>query len=247
MKDDGGLTLLKEGKQMVKQTEKKIDFITATVHELKTALTAIIASAELLADELQVDEKDAQGRLIRSVIRNAHHIDARLSRFSEMAVPLQALALRLQLEPVDIKEIIHDVVARFYPKVQGRKQSLRLELPDWLPLVKADRRYLEEILLVLIANASKFTPEQGQIKVDAWQDGSSLIVEVNDTGIGIPAEEQERIFQPYYQVNRDRERKQIDSGLGLAIAKLLVEVHGGKIWLKSIVGQGSSFFFSLPL
>ncbi len=238
--------MLKKSGQITEQTEERIDFIASTIHELKTSLTAIIASAELLADELRVGEENTQGRLIRSVIRNAHHIDERLTHFSE-TTKWQAEALRLYLEPVDMKKAVHDVMARFYPSIQRRGQALTLELSDSLPLVKVDRRHLEEILLALIANASKFTPEQGQIKVDAWQDGNSLVVRVSDTGVGIPAEEQERVFQPYYQVSQDTEREQTGSGLGLASAKFLVELHGGKIWLKSTVGQGSSFFFSLPL
>ena len=142
---------------------------------------------------------------------------------------------------------MHNVATRFYPRIHSRSQSLTVELPDSLPLVKADRQYLEEILLALVANASKFTPQRGEIKVGARQDGESLVVEVSDSGVGIPPEEQERIFQPYYQVNQDGEGKQTGSGLGLAITKSLVELHRGKIWLKSIVGQGSTFIFSLPI
>ena len=231
---------------MIGQDKKRREFTSATTHELKTSLTAIIASAELLSDEFQLDKKSVSGRLIQSIIRNAHSIDERLSHFSEMA-QLLAGDLRLQLEPVEIGQVIHDIAVRFYPKIRGRKQSLTVELPDSLPLVKADRQYLEEILLTLIANASKFTPERGKIKVGAQQDGESLVVQVSDTGMGIPAEEQERIFQPYYQINRDGEGKKTGSGLGLAITKSLVELHGGKIWLKSIVGQGSTFAFSLPI
>ena len=83
--------------------------------------------------------------------------------------------------------------------------------------------------------------------MSSWQDGNNLVTEVSDTGIGIPPREQERIFQPYYQLERVRESKQAGSGIGLAITKLLVELHGGRIWVNSAVGQGSSFFFSLPL
>jgi len=231
---------------MIVQDNEKMEFISTTTHELKTSLTAIIASAELLNDELQLDKKSVSGRLIQSIIRNAHSIDERLSRFSEMA-ELLAGDFRLQLEPVEIKRVIHDVATRFYPRIRSRNQSLTVELPGSLPLVKADRQYLEEILLALVANASKFTPERGRIKVSARQDGESLVLQVSDTGVGIPTEEQERISQPYYQINRDGEGKKTGSGLGLAITKSLVELHGGKIWLESIVGQGSTFAFSLPI
>jgi signal transduction histidine kinase len=231
---------------MIGQDNKRVEFISATTHELKTSLTAIIASAGLLSDELQLDTKSVPGRLIRSIVRNAHSIDERLSRFSEMA-QLLAGDLRLQLEPVEIGQVIHDVATRFYPRIRSRSQSLTVELPNSLPLVKADRQYLEEILLSLVANASKFTPERGTIQVGAQQDDESLVVQVSDTGVGIPAEEQERIFQPYYQIKQDGGRRHAGSGLGLAITKSLVELHDGKIWLKSIVGQGSTFAFSLPI
>jgi len=231
---------------MTGQNEEKGDFVAATTHELKTSLTAIIVSAELLADELQPDEKSTPGRLIQSIIRNAHSIDERLSHFPEMVTLLRG-ERQLQLEPTDIGQVIRNVAARLYPIIQNRRQSLTLELPHFPLLARTDRQYLEKIVLTLIANASKFTPEEGQIKVSAWQDSVSSVVEVNDTGIGIPAQEQERIFQPYYQVKQDRGRRHRDSGLGLAITKFLVELHGGEIWVNSEPEKGSTFAFSLPL
>ena len=239
---------------MAEQNEERVDFIDAAIHELKTSLTAIIVSAELLADELRPDEKSVLGRLIQSIIRNAHSIDGRLSLLSETG-GLLAEDSRFQPEPVEIGQVIRNVATQLYPEIQSRRQSLTLEVPDSLPPAKADRQYLEQILLTLIANASKFTAEEGQIKVSVSQDGKRLVVQVSDTGMGIPAEEQERIFQPYYQVDGGKGRQTTspgqvgghgNGGLGLAIAKFLVELHGGKIWLKSIVGQGSNFFFSLP-
>lgn len=229
--------------QIIGQNEG--DFVTAATHELKTFLTAIIASAELLADELQPDEKSTPGRLIQSIIRNAHSIDETLSHFPEMVTLLRG-DRQLQLEPIEVGQVIHNVAGRLYPVIQNKRQSLTLELPDFPLLARADRQYLEKMVLTLIANASKFTPEEGQIKVSAWQDSTSSVVKVSDTGIGIPAKEQERIFQPYYQVKPDKGRRHRDSGLGLAITKFLVELHEGKIWVESIVGQGSHFFLSLP-
>jgi len=239
---------------MTKRSGEKLDFVAVTTHELKTYLTAIIVSAELLADELKPDEKSVLGRLIQSIIRNAHSIDDRLPLLSETGGLLTEDS-RFQPEPVEIGEVINTVATQLFPEIQSRRQSLTLEVSDSLPPAKADKQYLEQILLTLIANASKFTTEEGQIKVSAYKDAKSLVVEVSDTGVGIPAEEQERVFQPYYQVNRGKRhqvtslgegRRHSDSGLGLAIAKFLVELHGGKIWLKSTVKQGSSFFFSLP-
>jgi len=230
---------------MVVEQKKGTEFISATIHELKTSLTAIIAAAELLADELQQGEKSLIGKLIRSIIRNAHSIDEKLPHALEVQRLLTG-NLQLKPEPVAIEQVIHNVAALFYPTALKEKQSLTLELPDSLPPVKADSQYIERVLLTLVANASKFTPKGGKIKVSAWQDNNTLVVQVSDTGIGILPAEQERIFQPYYQIKQGG-GKLTGSGLGLAIAKSIVELHGGNIWLKSAVGQGSSFFFSLPL
>lgn len=227
--------------QTTEQGEKRIGFGDATVHELKTLLTAIIVSAELLADELQMYQKSMSLRLTQNIIRNAHSLDEKLTNFSEMA-GLLAGDFSFQPEQIEIEPVIHSVTAQLYPIIKSKKQSLAVELPASLPPVKSHRQYLEQILLNLLTNASKFTPEGGKITVSASQNDKSLVIEVADNGMGIPADKQELIFQPYYQVNGGR-----GSGLGLAITKLLVELHGGNIWLESGSGQGSHFFFSLPL
>jgi len=227
--------------QITEQDGKRIDFGDATVHELKTLLTAIIVSAELLVEELQLERKSMPVRLTQNIIRNAHSLDEKLSNFSEMA-GLLAGDFSFQPERLEIGPVINNVTTQLYPITQSKRQSLALELPASLPPVKAHRQYLEQILLNLLTNASKFAPQGGKITVSAAQENTSLVIQVADNGIGIPANKQELIFQPYYQVNGGK-----GSGLGLAITKFLVELHGGKIWLESISGQGSSFFFSLPL
>ncbi len=227
--------------QVAEQKEPRVGFGDATVHELKTLLTAIIVSAELLAEELQLDPKSVPVRLTQNIIRNAHSLDEKLSNFSEMA-GLLAGDFSFQPEYLEIEPVIHGIIAQLYPITRSKKQSLNSELPASLPTVRTQRHYLEQILLNLLANASKFTPEGGKITISATKNDESLVVQVSDSGIGIPVDKQELIFQPYYQVNSGK-----GSGLGLAITKFLVELHGGKIWLKSTVGEGSSFTFSLPL
>ncbi len=226
--------------QIAEQDEQKIGFGDATVHELKTLLTAIIVSAELLADELQMEQNSIPVRLTQNIIRNAHSLDEKLSNFSEMAGLLSG-DFSFQPEYLEIGPVIHSVVAQFYPITRSKKQSLAVELPASLPPVKSHRQYLEQILLNLLTNASKFTPQGGKIIISTSQNDKSLVVQVADNGMGIPADKQELVFQPYYQVNSGK-----GSGLGLAITKFLVELHGGRVWLENVSGQGSSFFFSLP-
>jgi len=232
---------LKQKAEQPDRSKKQFGFGDATVHELRTLLTAIIVSAELLAEELPPDPQSMPLRLTQNIIRNAHNLDEKLTNFSEMA-GLLAGDFSFQPEPIDIAPVLNTVTAQVYPITQSKKQSFTVELPPSLPPVKAHRQYLEQILLNLISNASKFTPQGGRIEMSVAVHDSALLIEVADNGIGISKDKQELVFQPYYQVNSGR-----GSGLGLAITKFLVELHGGRIWLESEPGKGSRFFCSLPL
>jgi len=205
-----------EGSQTNMPDDKRIDFVVATIHELTTSLTAIIASADLLADELELDQKSALGRLTQGIVRNAYKMNEGLSSLSK-ATRFLFRDIELNPEYLSLGQAIQDAAAQVYPITQGKRQSLVLDVPDSLPMLKADKQHLEQILLNLLTNASKFTPEGGQLKVTARRDGSSLVTEVSDTGNGIPPQEYERIFQPYYQPERDRGKKHAGSGLGLSI------------------------------
>ena len=241
----------------MRQNDQGLHLADAIMHELKTALTAIIVSAELLASEIKPEDKSVLGRLIQSVIRNARSIDERISLLSE-AEGLLADNSRFQPESVNIQEITQNIVTQLYPEIQSKKQTISLDIPDNLPPARADRQYLEQILLTLLSNAIKFTGEEGIITVSSYREGINLVMQVKDNGMGIPEDEQEKVFQPYYQVNLGKSSPSGESddegryrvsgqGLGLAIARFLIELHGGKIWLESKSGQGSTFSFSLPM
>ncbi len=239
------------------QNNQSLHLADAIMHELKTSLTAIIVSAELLANELNPEEKGVLDRLIQSIIRNARSIDSRLSILSE-AEGLLLDNSKFQPEPVNVPEIIQNVITQLYPEIQSRNHTITLDIPDKLPAARADGQYLEQILLTLVGNAVKFTGDEGTINLNARKEGMSIILKVSDTGIGIPEKEQELVFQPYYQVNLSKGKvprgktgnegkMHSGQGLGLAIARLLVELHGGRIWLESKPGQGSAFYFTLPV
>jgi len=228
------------------QNNQSLHLTDAIMHELKTSLTAIIVSAELLDAQLNPENKSVLDRLIQSIIRNARSIDGRLAILSQ-AEGLLLDNSKFQPKPVNVSEIIQDVISELYPETQKRSQKIVLDVPDGLPAVRADSQYLEQIFLTLMGNAVKFTGDGGIIKLCIYREGLTLIVQVIDNGIGIPEKEQELVFQPYYQVNQMKGTTKIGQGLGLAIAKLLVELHGGKIWVESKFGQGSTFSFTLPM
>ena len=130
--------------------------------------------------------------------------------------------------------------------VLSNGQSLILDLPQSLPLIRADGNRIQQIMLNLLNNAFKFTPSGGIITLRARRSNSTLIVEVQDNGRGMSEEEQQRLFEPYYRVECDRQVLN-GLGLGLVLCKTLVELHGGQIWVESHLGEGSTFSFSLPL
>ena len=228
------------------QNNQSLHLTDAIMHELKTSLTAIIVSAELLAAQLEPEEKSVLDRLIQSIIRNARSIDSRLAILSE-AEGLLLDNSKFQPKPVNLLEIVQDVLSQLYPETQKRSQKIILDIPDSLPAARADSQYLEQIFLTLMGNAVKFTGNGGTIKLSIYREGMMLTTQVIDNGIGIPEKEQELVFQPYYQVNQRKGTNNVGQGLGLAIAKLLVELHGGKIWVESKFGQGSTFTFTLPM
>ncbi|MBN2238994.1 MAG: HAMP domain-containing histidine kinase [Dehalococcoidales bacterium] len=242
---------------MTTRNNRKLHLADAIMHELKTSLTAIIVSAELLAEELRPEEKSVLDRLIQSIIRNAKSIDGRISLLSE-AEGLLADNSRFQPEPLYISDILHNITTQLYPEIQSRQQVLSVDIQEHIPPVRADRQYLEQVFLTIIANAIKFSGDRAEIKVHVKKEARNLIVTISDNGPGIPEKEQELVFQPYYQVNvlkslpseeTGKRQSTLGSGqgIGLAIAKMLVELHGGKIWLESKSGQGTTFFISLPV
>ncbi|MBA7546817.1 Alkaline phosphatase synthesis sensor protein PhoR [subsurface metagenome] len=154
--------------------------------------------------------------------------------------------LQLNPEPVDPMQLLQMIVNNMTPVALRNGQSLSLELPSSLSAVWADEERLRQVVLNLLNNAFKFTPAGGKIILRAKEDGTNLIIEVQDTGRGISEEEQQRLFEPYYRLESDRERLS-GLGLGLALSKKLVDLHGGQIWVKSGKGKGSTFGFSVPL
>ena len=231
--------------ELERQEREQLDFASVISHELKTPLTSIIAAADLLSEEIQGGATEAQRRLIQNIVHSAHSLQARLDELLD-ASKRGVREPRLQLKLLDIKLLFGDIKAQVSPIVKSKGQSLILDLPDSLPVVEADGERLNQVLLNLLTNASKFTPEGGRIILRANKRDANLVVEVQDNGIGIPKDKQAKLFQPYSRLESDRQRYP-GQGLGLALAKQIVELHGGKIWVNSELGKGSTFAFSLPV
>ena len=222
------------------ERKKRIEFIKALAHELKTPLTPLLASSDLLVAELP---EGPLRSLARNINQGASNLNNKIDELLDLARAELGM-LRLNSEPVDILHLLQEVVGNMSPEALSRRQYLTSDLPSSLPVIQADETRLRQVMHNLINKALKLTPEGGTVSVKAKEGDATLIVEVKNTGRGIAKEEQQRLFEPYRCLENAGERF---SGLELALSKMLVELHGGQIWVKSHVGKGSTFFFSLPL
>jgi len=228
--------------QLEEEMRKRIEFTRALVHELKTPITPVLAASELLLEEIK--EKRLQG-LVQSVERSASNLNRRIDELLDLARG-EVEMLGLTLEPVDPLPLLQELNHEVAPVAQRNNQSLDFDLPSSMPPIWADRDRVRQVVLNLLNNAFKFTLAGGKITLKARKQDDNMVVEIKDTGVGISKEDRERLFEPYYRRVDDRERLS-GLGLGLALSKNLVELHGGTIWVKSTKGKGSTFSFSIPL
>jgi two-component system aerobic respiration control sensor histidine kinase ArcB len=229
-------------KELEAEVERRIEFTRALVHELKTPLTPILSSSELLVSELR---EEPWASVAENINRGAGNLSNRIDELLDLAKGEIGM-LQVHPRPVDMLQLLRGIADDMKATISSNEQSLTLALAPSLPLVWGDEERLRQVVLNLLINASKFTPEGGKITLKANKNERAVIVEIEDTGPGIPEEEQKRLFQPYHRQIGDRERLS-GLGLGLALCKYLVELQGGKIWVESEEGKGSTFGFSVPI
>jgi len=228
--------------QLEAEMKRRVEFTRALAHELKTPLTSVLASSDLLVSELS-DEPVLS--LARNIRQGASNLNSTIDEFLDLARGEIGM-LQLKYESVDLVQLLRETVASMATLASERGQSLVHALSPHLPTIQADGARLQQVVTNLLGNAVKFTPRGGKITLRAKESNGTIMVEVQDTGRGIPKGGQERLFEPYQRLRMDGESLS-GLGLGLSLCKTLVELHGGQIWVKSRVGRGSTFGFSLPL
>jgi signal transduction histidine kinase len=231
------------GQAVAEANRFKDEFLASVSHQLLTPITSIRAAADLLRAS-PTKEGEAADSLISSIARNTQRLQSLVQELLDLA-RLQRGKAVLSLEPWDLKTIVAESAAAIEPLTGGKEQALEVETPSSSCPVLADRGRLEQALMNLLANSSKFTPRHGHIRTTLQDEGREYLVSVTDDGPGIPLAEQGQIFERFYSNSRGPGEK-TGAGLGLAIAKTVVELHGGRIWVKSQGGQGSTFSFTLP-
>ena len=223
--------------------EQRNEFMLAISHELKTPLTSIKLASEMLADEAKLSPRSPSGKLLKNLRLSTNSMERRIKDLLDF-LKLQTSSLEFEPAPEDVKAVLKDITGSIRPLISAKKQTLTAEIPDSLPQVTMDRHRFEQILLNLLSNANRYAPTGGEIKLSAEVKDSELLVKVSDNGPGIPLDEQDLVFKPYHRVKKQSDRS---LGLGLSIAKSLVELHSGKIWLDSQPGKGSTFSFTIPV
>ncbi|MDN5292821.1 MAG: two-component system, OmpR family, phosphate regulon sensor histidine kinase PhoR [Eubacteriales bacterium] len=240
----GFVVVLRDISELRRLEQMRSEFVANVSHELRTPLTSIRGFTETLLDGALEDPTVA-----RHFLQIIHDEAERLTRLINDLLSLSALESRRR-EPnrklLDWHRLVGEVVSMLAPLVQGKNLEVEVKVAEDLPPVPADRDMMGQMLINLLDNAIKYTPDGGKIKVAVWGEGDNLVLQVADTGIGIPPESLPRIFERFYRADKARSRELGGTGLGLAIVKHIVEAHGGRIEVESRVNGGTSFTVYLP-
>lgn len=249
----GFLVLFQDLTQVRRLQVMRRDFISNLSHELRSPLASLRAVVETLQDGA-VDDPPAAERFLQQAWGEINTLTQMVEELTELS-QIESGQIRLRLAPATVDELVAGPVERLRAEAEAGRLALAVALPPDLPPVVVDAERVRQVVTNLVHNAVKFTPPGGQVLVTAavetadeeGRPGQTVVIEVRDTGVGIPKIDLPRVFERFYKSDRARTRGGGGTGLGLAIARHIVETHGGRIWVKSKEGKGSSFFFSLPV
>lgn len=235
-----------ETARRLRETEEfRSRFLAHMSHELREPLNNMIGFSRLILKGLDGPINDQQRQDLQIIYANSQHLLGLINDLLDIS-QIEAGLMELQFQELDLAEIIKSVLATASALVRDKDVELRQEILPDLPPVQADAARIRQVLLRLLTNAAKFT-EQGSITVRAWPDDHHVLISVSDTGMGIAPQDHEYIFERFEQGSLENGRRPNGAGLGLALSKEFIEMHGGEIWVESESGKGSTFTLSLPL
>lgn len=222
----------------------KSEFLASMSHELRTPLNAVIGFSEVLLDRMFGEVNDRQDEYLRDIRSSGRHL---LELINEILDLSKVEGGQMELEPSTfvVGTAVEGALAMVRERATQHRIELTVHIAGDVDLIEADERRFKQVLLNLLSNAVKFTPDGGSVTVRALREGTELVVSVTDTGIGVPPEDQDRIFESFQQGGRGAPKEE-GTGLGLTLSRRIVKLFGGRMWLDSVVGAGSTFGFSVP-
>jgi PAS domain S-box-containing protein len=237
---------------LTRATRLKDEFLATMSHELRTPLNAILGMSESLEEEVYGQISDRQRQSIATINRSGHHLLEMINDILEMS-NLTGGQIELKITNVEINELCQSSWSVVAQRALPKRLPIAINIATDLSEIVIDRRRIQQVLINLLGNAIKFTPEHGQITLDVYLEKpindphQFICFAVTDTGIGIDTADLPQLFQPFVQIDRNLNRQYEGTGLGLALVKQIVELHGGGVSVQSELGQGSCFAFKLPL
>jgi signal transduction histidine kinase len=234
-----------KSRQLEEASQHKSQFLANMSHELRTPLNAILGYTELMADGAYGEPSEKMMGVLKRLESNGRHLLGLINDVLDLS-KIEAGQLVLELSDYTVQDIAQTVRSTLEPLAADKKLAFKVEMPSELPPGRGDGRRLTQVLINLVGNAIKFT-DTGEVAIKAEANNGTFHVSVRDTGPGISAADQTKLFQEFQQADNAITKKKGGTGLGLAISKRIVEMHGGKIWVESQPGQGSTFAFTLPV
>src|SRR5207245_340522 len=231
--------------QLEVASQHKSEFLANMSHELRTPLNAVIGFSEVLTDRMFGDLNEKQEEYLNDIHASGTHLLSLINDILDLS-KVEAGRMELELTDFDLPMALENALTLVRERAGRRGIALHMTVDKRLGEVRADERKIRQVVLNLLSNAFKFTPEGGRGEVRAVPVDESVEVSVSDTGVGIAPEDQERVFEEVRQVGTE-DKKDEGTGLGLTLCRKFIQLHGGRIWVKSQLGQGSTFTFSLPL
>jgi two-component system, NtrC family, sensor kinase len=234
-----------KSRQIEVASQHKSEFLANMSHELRTPLNAIIGFSEVLSERMFGDLNEKQDEYLKDIYASGTHLLSLINDILDLS-KIEAGRMELELSDFHLPTALDSALTLVRERAGRRAIALHTNIDRQLGEIRADERKIRQVVLNLLSNAIKFTPEGGRIEVRAEPRGGLVEVSVSDTGVGIAAEDQEAVFEEFRQVGTATKKVE-GTGLGLTLCRKFVELHGGRIWVKSQVGEGSTFTFAIPM
>ncbi|HLQ33376.1 MAG TPA: ATP-binding protein [Chloroflexota bacterium] len=231
--------------ELEQASRMKSDFLANMSHELRTPLNAIIGFSDVLLEELFGELNDKQREYTQDVLTSGHHLLALINDILDLS-KIESGKMDMDMRDFSVLEVLESGLKMIRQRAAEHAIQLEFDIAPGTDVIQGDQRKVKQILFNLLSNAIKFTPDGGSVRITTRQIEGGVEITVSDTGIGIAPEDQEKVFDEFQQVGASARQEREGTGLGLALVKQLVELHGGRVWLESEVGQGSTFTFTLP-